>query len=300
MVNTLFFSLPGNEILTEQLALKTNTEIGKATIRKFPDGESYVRIHSEVRDAVVILVCTLDRPDEKFLPLYFLSRTARSFGAKKVCLIAPYLAYMRQDKIFNPGEGVTASYFGSLISGFVDFIITIDPHLHRISSLTQVFQIRNSVIHAGRAISEWIAENVEKPMLIGPDIESKQWVAEVAKNTHAPFIVLQKTRQGDNKVKITVPKIANYIEKTPVLVDDIISTGHTMLETISHLKEKGMKQPICIGIHAVFAKNAYHELLNAGVERVVTCNTISHPSNEIDLKDEIVQVLEAKIILPNG
>lgn len=291
MVNTLFFSLPGNEKLTEQLAQKTKAQIGKATIRKFPDEESYIQIHSDVKEKFVFLVCTLDRPNEKFLPLFFLGQTAKSLGAKHVGLITPYLAYMRQDKIFNPGEGVTASYFGSLLSGCVDSIITVDPHLHRIHSLSQVYQIPNKVIHAGSAISEWIKKNVENPMLIGPDAESKQWVSDVAKKANAPFLVLQKIRLGDNEVKVSIPQDAQYKNATPVLVDDIISTAHTMLETVAHLKEQGMKPPVCIGIHAVFARNAYQDLLDAGVERVVTCNTIPHPSNGIDLSDVLVKAV---------
>ena len=291
MENTLFFALPGNERLTERLALKSNAQIGKVTIRRFPDGESYVRVHSDVKGKFVLLVSTLDRPDEKFLPLYFLSETVKSLGANKVCLVAPYLAYMRQDKVFNPGEGVTANYFGSLLTGCIDGIITVDPHLHRIHSLSQVYQITNKVVHAGSEISEWIQQNVENPILIGPDAESKQWVSDVAKKANAPFLVLQKIRLGDNEVKVSIPEDASYKKANPVLVDDIISTAHTMLETIANLKAQGMKPPVCIGIHAVFANDAYQELLNAGVERVVTCNTIPHPSNAIDISDALVKAV---------
>ena len=107
-MKTILFSLPGNEELVELLATKMDAEVGKATLRKFPDGESYTRILSDVKDKCVVLVCTLHEPDEKLLPLYFLSHTAKSLGAMCTCLVAPYLAYMRQDKIFNEGEGVTS------------------------------------------------------------------------------------------------------------------------------------------------------------------------------------------------
>jgi len=180
-MKTILFSLPGNEELTELMATKMDAEIGKATLRKFPDGESYTRILSDVKDKCVVLVCTLHDPDEKLLPLYFLSHTAKSLGAMCTCLVAPYLAYMRQDKIFNEGEGVTSAFFGKLISGFADTITTVDPHLHRISSLGEVYHIPNKVIHAADAISEWIKKNIKNPVLIGPDSESEQWVSEVAK-----------------------------------------------------------------------------------------------------------------------
>jgi ribose-phosphate pyrophosphokinase len=292
MKNTVFFSLPENERLTQQLANKTNSEIGKAMLRKFPDGESYVRILSNVKDKNVVIVCTLHEPDSKLLPLYFLSNTAKSLGAKNVCLVAPYLAYMRQDNVFNPGEGVTSTYFGKLISEFADGIITIDPHLHRIKSLSKVYNIPNTVIHAADAISKWIKENVKNPVLIGPDSESTQWVSKVAKNVGAPFIVLNKIRHSDSDVEVSIPDVENFKNATPVLVDDIISTAHTMIATIKHLKREYMKPPTCIGIHAVFSGNAYQELLDCEVDKIVTCNTIPHPSNAIDLSDILAKEIQ--------
>ncbi|MGV6946625.1 ribose-phosphate pyrophosphokinase [Sphingobacterium sp.] len=295
-MNTILFSLPGNEELTALLAKKMNAEIGNVTFRKFPDGETYTRILSDVKDKRVVLICTLHEPDEKLLPLYFLSHTAKSLGAKCTCLVVPYLAYMRQDKVFNEGEGVTSGFFGKLVSGFADSIITVDPHLHRISSLEEVYDIPNKVVRAADAISEWIIENIENPVLIGPDSESEQWVSEVAKNAGAPFTVLQKVRHGDREVEVSVPEVGIYKDHTPVLVDDIISTARTMIETVEHLKIAGMKPPICIGIHAVFSGNAYQELMDTGVNNIVTCNTIPHSSNAIDLSNvlakEVKQIMD--------
>ena len=281
-MNTILFSLPGNEELTALLAKIMNAEIGNVTFRKFPDGETYTRILSDVKDKRVVLICTLHEPDEKLLPLYFLSHTAKSLGAKCTCLVVPYLAYMRQDKVFNEGEGVTSGFFGKLVSGFADSIITVDPHLHRISSLEEVYDIP--------------IENIENPVLIGPDSESEQWVSEVAKNAGAPFTVLQKVRHGDREVEVSIPEVGRYKDHTPVLVDDIISTARTMIETVEHLKIAGMKPPICIGIHAVFSGNAYQELMDTGVNNIVTCNTIPHPSNAIDLSNvlakEVKQIMD--------
>ncbi|MGC1514001.1 MAG: ribose-phosphate pyrophosphokinase [Maribacter sp.] len=288
-MKTILFSLPGNQELTAQLAKKMNAEIGECKLRKFPDGESYTRILSDVKGKCVVMVCTLHEPDEKLLPLYFLSHTAKSLGAMCTCLVAPYLAYMRQDKVFHEGEGVTSTYFGKLISGFADSITTIDPHLHRISSLGEVYDIPNRVIHAADAISKYIKENIHNPVLIGPDSESEQWVSDVAKKAGVPFTVLQKVRHGDRDVEVSVPDVEKYKESTPVLVDDIISTARTMIETTEHLKNAGMKPAICIGIHAVFSENAYQDLWDAYVENIITCNTIPHQSNRIDLSDIIAK-----------
>jgi len=287
----IVFALPGNEDLTEKIAGHLKAEKGEATIRQFPDGESYVQIHSNVKDKCVVMVCTLHEPDIKLLPLYFLSKTAKELGAVCTCLVAPYLAYMRQDKQFNPGEGVTSGYFAQLISGFAETLTTVDPHLHRRSSLSEIYSVPNKVIHAASHISKWISNNIDKPVLIGPDSESEQWVSQVAKNANAPFIVLEKIRHGDKDVDVSVPEVNNYKNYTPVLVDDIISTARTMIETVRHLKKAGMRPPVCVGVHAVFAGSAYNDLKNSGVQQIVTCNTIPHDSNHIDLSD----ILSAEI-----
>jgi ribose-phosphate pyrophosphokinase len=284
----MFFSLPGNEVFTQNLADGVRAEIGKTEIRQFPDGESYVRILSDLKDKNIVLVCTLHEPNEKFLPLYFLSRTLKQQGAEHVCLVAPYLAYMRQDKAFKSGESVTSTYFAEIISFCVDRLVTVDPHLHRRSSLSEIYSIPSKVLHAADNISDWILKNVENPVIIGPDGESDQWVKDVAGKANVPFTVLQKIRKGDRDVSVSVPHLEKYRDHTPVLVDDIISTARTMIETVKHLKDFGMKAPICIGVHGVFAGNAYQDLLGSGVEKVVTCNTIPHVTNGIDISDMFI------------
>jgi len=287
-MKSIVFALPGNEEFAGKIAGRLNAEIGEATIRQFPDGETYIQIKSDVKGKRVILICTLHEPDNKLLPLYFLSKTSKDLGADCTCLIAPYLAYMRQDKRFHPGEAITSEYFGSLISRFAETLVTIDPHLHRRSSLSEVYPIPCKVEHAANHISEWIKNNIERPVLVGPDSESEQWVSEVAKNAGAPFIVLEKIRHGDKDVEVSVPDVENYKSHTPVLVDDIISTARTMIETVEHLKRAGMEAPVCIGVHAVFAGDAYKDLSNAGPADIVTCNTIPHESNRIDISDMLV------------
>lgn len=286
------FSLPGNEEFTTRLAALLKAEECKAEIRSFPDGESYVRVTSSVENTITVLVCTLFQPNEKLLPLYFLGKTLRSLGAKHICLVAPYLAYMRQDKVFEPGEAVTSGYFAEMICSFADSIITADSHLHRRDSLSEIYSIPNENVHAADHISSWIKGNVVAPLLIGPDIESEQWVSEVARNVEAPFIILEKVRRGDRDVSVSIPEIERYQRHTPVLVDDIISTARTMIETVKHLKNLPMRPPVCIGVHGVFAGNAYGDLLAAGVERVVTCNSIPHVSNGVDISDLFVGFIE--------
>lgn len=285
----IFFTLPGNEKLADLLIQKEDGEKGNAETHQFPDGETYIRIFSNVKDKEVVIICTLNQPDSKLLPIYFLAKTAKELGVKKVTLVAPYLAYMRQDKVFNPGEAVTSTYFAQLISSFIDTLITIDPHLHRRTSLSEIYSIPTRLGHAANHISAWIKKNIDKPLLIGPDIESEQWVSEVAKNANASYIILTKIRHGDSDVSVSVPAVEQYKEFTPVLVDDIISTGHTMIETINQLKMAGMKPAVCIGVHAIFSGNSFQEIKNSGVKEIISCNTIPHESNRIDISDLLIQ-----------
>ena len=282
-MKSIVFALPGNEVLAKNVSENLNTESGKMEIRQFPDGETYVRVLSDVKEKNVLIVCTLHQPDAKLLPLLFLCNLLRDLKVKSICLIAPYLAYMRQDKQFNPGEAVTSQYFATLLSSLVSRIVTIDPHLHRRVSMKEIYSIPCEVLHAAEIISEWIKNNVPDALLIGPDSESEQWVSEVAKNAGVPFMVLQKIRHGDSDVEVSVPEVEKYKNKTPVLVDDIISTARTMIETVGHLKRAGMKAPVCIGVHAVFSGNAFEELKKLEINEIITCNTISHLSNGIDV-----------------
>ena len=107
----------------------------------------------------------------------------------------------------------------------------------------------------------------------------------------APFLILEKIRKGDECIEVSIPNIEKYQNCIPVLIDDIISTGMTMMGTVEHLKSLNMLPPICIGVHAVFAGDAYQKLLFSGVEKIITCNTIQHCSNDIDISTNIINFL---------
>ena len=218
------------------------------------------------------------------MALLFAAQAARDLGASQVGLVAPYLAYMRQDTRFNDGEAVTSRYFARFLSSAVDWLVTVDPHLHRYHALDEIYAVPGDVVHAAPALAIWIREHVERPLLIGPDEESEQWVASVAREAQAPHLVLHKTRHGDREVEIELPDVARFADRTPVLVDDIISTGRTMAETVIRLRRSAIAAaPICIGVHAVFAGDAYEALSAAGAGRIVTTNAIRHASNAIDI-----------------
>lgn len=282
-MTALVLALPGNEHLAADVSRYAGAELGQSTVRRFPDGESYVRVHSRVAGRDVLLAATLHQPDDHFLSLVFLAETVRELGARRVVLVAPYLAYMRQDRRFHPGEAVSSRYFARLVSQSFDGLVTVDPHLHRYPSLDAVYGIPSRVVAAAPLVAGWIQAEIEQPLIVGPDRESEQWARVVGELADSPWIVLDKVRRGDRDVEVSVPEVGRWAGYTPVLVDDIISTGRTMIETVGHLRRAGMKPPICVGVHGVFSGDAVEALLRAGADRVVTSSTIPRQTSVIDL-----------------
>jgi ribose-phosphate pyrophosphokinase len=278
----LIIPLAGNEEFARGLAAVLKIPTGAIETRAFPDGETYLRFQEELQGRKVALVSTLDRPDPKFLPLAFAAAAARELGAASVGLVAPYLAYMRQDRRFRPGEAVTSASFAKLLSTVFDWIVTVDPHLHRYSSLAAIYSVPTRAIHAAPIMAEWIWAHVPRPVIIGPDAESEQWVSDVATCANAPYRVLRKERRGDRDVAITLPPMSGLGDRRPVLVDDIASSGATMIEASRQLARNGAQPPLCVVVHALFCAESYLALTKLGAE-VVSTNTVAHETNAIDM-----------------
>lgn len=276
-------AFPGNEAFAAGLQAALGLEALGLEWRRFPDGESYLRFERDVRRHSVAFVCTLNDPDAKTLPLLFAARTARELGAASVGLVASYLGYMRQDRRFHKGEAVTSVHFAALLSDAFDWLVTVDPHLHRRGSLSEIYSIPNAVVGAAPALARWIAGNVSRPLIVGPDAESEQWAAEVAAACGAPHVVMSKTRLGDRRVEIDAPPLAQWMDRTPVLLDDIISSARTMALAARRIQQAGLGAPVCVGVHGIFAPDALGALRDAGVASIVTANTIAHETNAIDV-----------------
>jgi ribose-phosphate pyrophosphokinase len=292
-VSALLLGMPGNEGMAEGLCRLLPAESCPVTVRRFPDGESYVRILEKVAGRHLILLCSLDRPDEKLPALLLLAGAAREAGAASVGLAAPYLAYMRQDCRFNEGEATSARHVAGWLSREVDWLVTVDPHLHRITALSEVYSIPTRVAHAAGPVAQWIQKHVARPLLLGPDEESGQWVSDIAQQIGAPYEVLTKLRRGDRDVTVSRPDVARWLDHTPVLVDDIVSTARTMIESVRQVKECGLMSPTCIGVHAIFAADALEQLKQVGVARIVSTDTVGHETNGISVVEPIAEAVRA-------
>lgn len=296
MMAALLLVFPGNEGIASALQRELTVESQPLQLHRFPDGESLVTL-PEVAGRRLLIVCSLDRPDAKLAPLLFAADAARAQGATQVGLVAPYLAYMRQDKQFHPGEAITSRTFASLLSRHFNFLVTVDPHLHRYTSLDEIYAIPNATVSAAADISRWVQREVEKPLLVGPDAESAQWIEAVAAFTGLAHTVLSKIRHDDFNVEVSLPEAQRWAGYTPVLVDDIISSAHTMIAAIGSLKAIGFSAPVCVGVHAVFGGDAYAELQAAGAARIVTCNCVPHASNGIDVMPAVAKVLRERFLV---
>lgn len=250
--------------------------------RQFPDGESYLRVLDDPAGRNCVILADLVQPDARYLPLVFLADTLRELGAASVGLVVPYLCYMRQDARFNPGEAVTSRIFARRLSAEVDWMVTVDPHLHRHSSLDVIYDIPSRVVHGAPLLAEWLGGQ-ERLLLVGPDEESAQWVSEIAALSGHPWVTGTKTRFGDRQVRVVLPDLSAWQDFDAVIIDDVISSGHTVLRCIEALREAGMRRISCGCVHGIFADGMDARLVASGLGRLVSCNTVPHVTNALDV-----------------
>ena len=266
------------EALAEALGIPCNI------VRKhrFPDGENKITLPSSL-PGHVICCRSLDHPNEKLLELLLAIKTARELGAKVVTLVAPYLCYMRQDKAFQPGEAVSQRIVGSFLADLFDNVITVDPHLHRIQRLEQVIPATRSLnLSATALMADFLVERLQNPVLLGPDSEAEQWVGAVAKPSKWEYGVCEKLRSGDREVEITLPGI-DLRGREVVIVDDVASSGHTLLEAIKGCHAGNARQVDVLVTHALLDDDAKQQLARAGVRNIWSTDSVTHDSNVIPL-----------------
>ncbi len=275
--------------IAKKLARRLKVPYSKLTVSSFPDGDIYLRYNKDVKGKKVVLVQSFQpHSNVSLFTLLFATQTAKDLGAKKVILVAPYLAYMRQDKRFNPGEAINSKIMAKHLNMCIDKIITIDPHLHRYKSLKDIFTIQTKKLTANSVIAKYIKNNFKNVAIIGPDWESYQWADKIAKVVECESSCFEKTRFSSRKVSVKMVKEINLKNKNVIIVDDIISTGHTIAEAAKKAKKLGAKSVTAIGVHGLFVEGL-GLLRKAGVSKIVTTNCIEHRTNAIDVTELIVE-----------
>lgn len=265
-----------------RLAQQLDIPCQQIKLHRFPDGESRVRL-PEMEAEHLIICRSLAKPNDKLIELLLVAKTAREMGVKQLTLVAPYLCYMRQDMAFHSGEAVSQKIIGQYLAGLFDKLITVDPHLHRVHHLHDAIPCTQSLaLSAAQALGEFLASHNKHYVLLGPDEESQQWVSAIAETAGFPYAIANKTRFADKHVKIELPDI-DVQQAHVVLVDDMISTGHTMLETAQQLFRQGALSVNCLITHALFNQDTSLLLRNNGIESIWCTDSIIHPNNVIHL-----------------
>lgn len=260
---------------------------------RFPDGELRLRLPKAL-PARVVLLRSLHRPNEKLTELLLAARTARELGARHLTLVAPYLAYMRQDQAFAPGEAVSQRIVGRFLADLFDALLTVDPHLHRVATLHEAVPVADArVLSAAPLLGQWIARQLHNPVLLGPDGESQPWVEQAAAAHGFEHGVCRKLRHGDLQVDVALPPLPVH-GRAAVLIDDMASSGRTLAEAARQLLQAGAASVDVAVTHALLADDAQAVMQAAGIRHVWSTDAIAHPSNVVRLAPALAAALHAQ------
>ena len=288
----MILSFPDYLSQAQRLACRLNVPLAEVVLHHFPDSESFIQLPPSLPEHVI--VCrSLNQPNDKLIELLLCATTARELGVKRLTLVAPYFSYMRQDFANQPGVAVSQRIIGKLLAGLFDDVLTVDPHLHRISSLDQAIPIKNAIsLSAADAIGRFLQQQLDVAVLLGPDSESEQWVAGIADKIGFDYCIAHKVRQGDKDIEMTLPdyKIAG---KPVVIIDDMASTGRTLGKAAALLQAAGVKAIYAVVTHALFCGDAQTHIRQAGVKTVWSTDSIDHPTSCIPLNALLADAIKA-------
>lgn len=290
-VPELVLTFPEYRDAGERLAAELNCTSAAVDVYRFPDGEARVRLPEKLPRRIALCRSLFD-PDAKLIELLLVSRTARELGARHISLVAPYLCYMRQDRAFVRGEAVSQRIVGDFLARLFDALITVDPHLHRIERLDQALPMDDAVsVSAAQVLANFLRQHLQpETLLVGPDSESRQWVAAIAARCDCDFLIAQKARHSDRAVDIEL--LDTPVSGRPVvLVDDIVSTGHTLATAARKLRAGGASIVDALITHGLFQDDAEDRLRAAGIRHVWTSDSVPHPSNAANLAPLLAEAL---------
>ncbi|HEX5639084.1 MAG TPA: ribose-phosphate diphosphokinase [Burkholderiaceae bacterium] len=274
----------------ERLARTAGLEARRVERHRFPDGEMKLTLPVPLPPTAVVLR-SLHRPNEKLIELVLLADTARALGARALTLVAPYLAYMRQDKAFHPGETVSQQIVGRMLAARFDTVVTVDPHLHRVARLADAVPAQRAIaLSAAPLIGAYYAARQPRPLLLGPDAESEQWV-KAAAGTSFDCAVCTKHRANDRDVRIELPAVP-LAGRDVVLLDDVASTGGTLLQCARKAVAAGAARVDAAVTHALLDAAAFAQLSAAGVAEVISTDTVPHSTNRISVVDLVARALK--------
>ncbi len=265
--------------VAEHLSNRLQQPLLHTTYKRFPDDEFYIRLLDNIAGQDILIVQTA-YPDPKIVELLLMQEAVHDAGAKKITVIVPYFGYSRQDKKFEEGEAISAKAIAQHISLHADCVITVDPHKE---DILKFFTVPAYSCSAVGSIAKYLIEkNID--FILAPDKGAKERAKEAASLIGCPYDYLEKTRIDGTTVKIT-PKKLDAHGKHVAIIDDIISTGGTMAQSIRELKKQGAKSVIVACTHGLFVGGAKEKLLSADCDEIISTDTIETEFSKVSAAD---------------
>lgn len=277
-------------ILSKRVAKKLNCQMVKPEVRRFPDGENYIRIGAELKgEHAVVVQSTYHPQNDNLIELCFLLDAAKDLGAGRVTAVVPYLSYGRQDKRFKPGEAISLHTVSKLISNVrADEFITVDLHEEE---ATRNFSIPAYNLTAMPLLGQYLnGLKLKDPVILGADQGSAKRAKRVAVELGVEHDYLEKRRVTPEKV-IARPKRLDVAKRDVVIVDDIISTGGTIIEAAKILRKQRARNIYAACTHPVLVGKALPRLRAAGVKRVIATDTIEHKVSAVSVAPLIAKAI---------
>lgn len=278
-----------------RLAAELRLASDVVAVRRFPDGEALVRVPTTA--PTVILYRSLDHPDAKLIELILAAAAARDGGALRVVLVAPYLAYMRQDIAFHVGEAVSQRVIGALLADQFDALLTVDPHLHRIAALGEAVPRIPAIALSAAPLLRARVMTDERPVIVGPDSESRAWTASIAGPLGLEMLVGEKQRHGDRDVAIAIAGIEGVAGRPVILVDDVISSGRTLAAAARLLRAAGATRIEVLATHCLASADDLAALAASGITRVESCDSVAGPTARATLAPLLAEAIRGAGLL---
>ena len=284
---------PASKPLAEAVSAQTGYPNVPVAAKVFPDGESYVRLEGDVSSEDVAIIQTTCPPmqDGKLFQLCFMADAAKRGGAKKVTAIVPYLAYARQDKMFLSGEGISVETISRILKASgVDEFLTVNIHSEH--SLKQ-FPFPAQTVSAIPLIADYfVKKGCKGAFALSPD-KGAMYIAQQAQKVLGGKVgYLNKIRDRHTGQTVQTADGLNVNGQTVIILDDIISTGGTIVGAAKILLENGAKHVFCGCVHGLLVGDAEKRILDAGVEEIVGTDSVPGSVSKVSLAPLFSQVLK--------
>ncbi len=274
-----------------ETAKQMNADVGKIESKKFPDGELYMRVLSDVKGKDCAVIRSI-RTSDDLVGLILLLDALRENKAKMIHCVTPYLTYMRQDKMFASGEPISAKTVLRIIDELADDITTVNCHFNNEPGRFAYHNIVLRNIDATPALVDYFKGKVSKPTVIAPDKGSLAYAKRAAEQLDCEFNHLSKKRVSGEKVVIEDKKL-DVRGKDVIMLDDIISTGGTIVEAAKVIRD-WKPNSINVGcVHGLFLKGI--EQFKGVVDRVVSTNTLETPVSKVNVAKLIITDLKSNV-----